>query len=63
MQDIYLPQKEFAIAKHNLLSFQIVGITLNGIICFKKIYLFGTKWRFLQCNSSVSGACNQFSGH
>ena len=34
-QDIYLLQKEFVIAKHNLLSFQIVPITLTDIISFK----------------------------
>ena len=34
-QDIYLLQKEFVTEKHNVLSFQIVGITLNGIIFFK----------------------------
>ncbi len=50
-QDIYLLQSEFVIAKQNFLSCQIVVITLNGIICFKKIYLFGTKWCFLQCTN------------
>ncbi len=34
-QDIYLLQSEFVVAKHDLLLFQIVPITLNGIICFK----------------------------
>ena len=45
-QDINLLQKEFVIAKHNLLSFEIGLITLKDNICFKWIYLFGTKWCF-----------------
>ncbi len=35
MQDIYLLQNEFVVAKHKLLWFQIVAITLNDNICFK----------------------------
>ncbi len=34
-QDIYLIRIQFVLAKHNLLSLQIVVITLNEIICFK----------------------------
>ena len=49
MKDTYLLQSEFVVGKHILLLFQIVPVTLNCIICFKQIYLFGTKWRFLQC--------------
>ncbi len=39
-QDIYLLQSEFGFGMHILLLFQIDPITLNGIICFKWIYIY-----------------------
>ncbi len=36
-QDIYSLQKEVVSVKHHFLSFQVVAITLNDIICFKYI--------------------------
>ncbi len=37
-QDTYLLQSEFVVAKHILLLFQIVPITLNGIVCLSIRY-------------------------